>query len=138
MTQPNAPERDTAIHGATLQSLLSLGSPHMARQLLAQLTADFHRIGRALQSDDTSAVDRAAHELKGLSATVGANRLAGLAQVFDAAAANLGARARNEYRDQMTAEIDCVLRDLARYGTVSGPESGPESGPVSGPESGRA
>jgi HPt (histidine-containing phosphotransfer) domain-containing protein len=100
-----------AIHWDTLNTLLSLGSAQLGQSLLAQLIEDFDRIGRALQSDDTSVVDRAAHELKGLSATVGAHRLADLALVFDAAATQ-GRSARQDFCTQMRAEIEAVLACL--------------------------
>lgn len=84
----------------------------MGHSLLSQLIADFERIRVQLLSDDSFSVDRAAHELKGLSATMGAHKLADLAQVFDAAASTMGQRARLQYRDQIAAELDAVLSCL--------------------------
>jgi len=101
-----------AIDKAVLERLFAMGDSSLRRALCAQLRADFQRLHQAVLGPDGAAVGRAAHELKGLAATVGAGRLTDLAQALDARAENLGAAARAAIVTPVLHEIEAVLACL--------------------------
>jgi len=111
-TDPLSP----AIDREVLESLFAMGGDSLRVALSAQLLADFDRLKTTLAAEDPAAVARAAHELKGLAATVGAQRLADMARSVDAVADGLAPDALLVVVSPLRAEIDAVLallRDLA-------------------------
>lgn len=77
MNQKSLPDDDSVgLDRATMEHMLALGGPALRPALIAQLIADLDRLRAALTSDAPAALKRAAHELKGLAATIGAGGLA--------------------------------------------------------------
>lgn len=102
-------EVPAAIDTEVLDSLFSMGGDALRGALSAQLVTDFRRLKATLAGEDMTAVARAAHELKGLSATVGANRLADMARSIDAVAEGLPHAALRVVVVPLATEIDAVL-----------------------------
>ena len=102
----------SAIDMAVLERLFAMGDSSLRRALCLQLKADFRRLNEAVLVTDGLAVGRAAHELKGLAATVGAERLADLARTLDARAESLGVAARAAIVTPVLHEIAAVLACL--------------------------
>ena len=115
-TQDKTPSLDLAV----LESLFAMGDGSLRIALGSQLQADFERLHEALGVEDGYLVGRAAHELKGLAATVGAERLAGLARAIDPIAAGMAPAALAVVIKPLRAEIDAVLAVLR---DVTGPVS---------------
>ena len=107
--------KDTApgIDGTVLTSLFAMGDDDLRVALSAQLLADFQRIRDALDSEDGYRVGRAAHELKGLAATVGANKLADMARSVDAVAEGMAAPALAVVIVPLQREIDVVQAHIS-------------------------
>lgn len=103
-----------AVDPDVLESLLSLGDDALRAALGEQLTADFTRLRAALQGGEPAVVGRATHELKGLAATVGANRLAEMAASVDAVAPGFAPSTLAVLVMPLVAEIDAVLAILGR------------------------
>jgi HPt (histidine-containing phosphotransfer) domain-containing protein len=97
-----------------LTAFLDLGGSEMRQALLAQVQSDLTRCGAALeeltQRGDMAGLCRAAHEIKGIAATIGATTLNDLAGQSEAACAHgdatLFARLQPELSDhtRITAE----------------------------------
>jgi len=68
---------------ATFERMLSVVGPALRPALVAQVLADLERLRAALCSGAPVAMRHAAHELKGIAATIGADSLAGLAAGLD-------------------------------------------------------
>jgi HPt (histidine-containing phosphotransfer) domain-containing protein len=109
--QPATPPAP-AIDPAALSRLFSLGDAALRVALCAQLRDDFTRLHAAVGSDSLSATTRAAHETKGLAATVGAYRLADIAAIVDTRAPLMGQAARSLIIVQLRNEILQVLHEL--------------------------
>lgn len=101
-----------AIDPAALERLLDLGDAKLGHALCLQLMSDFQRLDNSLKGDDAKSVARAAHELKGLAATVGATRLADMAASFEKTAEALPASARDAIVGPIHAELSRVLDQL--------------------------
>lgn len=101
-----------AIDPAALSRLFSLGDATLRVALCAQLRDDFTRLHAAVGGDSITATTRAAHETKGLAATVGAYRLADIATIVDTKAPLMGEAARGLIIVQLRSEISQVLREL--------------------------
>ena len=97
---------------ATLTALLNMGGPDLRADLCAQLIADFTRLRDAMGTDDSAAVARAAHEVRGLALTVGAANLASLATGLDGAAQRLPRSSLGRQVGNLETEIDAVLSVL--------------------------
>jgi FOG: HPt domain len=97
---------------AVLESLFAMGDDALRVALGDQLVADFRRLRTALRSDVAYEVGRAVHELKGLSATIGATRLADMARSIDAVAQGLPPAALAAVIAPLQAELDAVLDNL--------------------------
>ncbi len=67
---------------STYERMLSVGGEAFRPALVAQLLVDLARLRGQIDADDQAMLARAAHELKGLAATIGAESLADLAQNF--------------------------------------------------------
>lgn len=103
-----------AIEPAALDRLFRLGDATLRVALCAQLRDDFTRLRAAVGQPCTVTAARAAHEVKGLAATVGAFRLAEIAAVVDIRAEAMGDEARALVVAQLRTELDSVLAELAR------------------------
>lgn len=79
-TPPMPPDGRSVIDENILSGLFRLGDTAMQRVLLTHLVADFARLGESLMRASPASLGEVAHELKGLSATVGAVRLAEMAE----------------------------------------------------------
>jgi HPt (histidine-containing phosphotransfer) domain-containing protein len=113
MTQHALPQTpSTGVDRTTLRHILSMGGDALRTVLIAQLRADLLRLRSALEQDDPAALHRAAHELKGLSATVGARDLADLAARFDLLANGLSSKARGAMALGLRVQIDGVIEVL--------------------------
>ncbi|MFN4098805.1 MAG: Hpt domain-containing protein [Pararhodobacter sp.] len=110
MSTPDS--RLPAIDREVLESLFAMGDETLRVALSAQLLADFDRLKSTLATEEPSAVARTAHELKGLAATVGAQRLADMARSVDAVAEGMAADALLVVVPPLRAEIDAVLAHL--------------------------
>ena len=66
-----------------LERMLGIGGDDLRPALIAQLLQDFLRLRTALGAPEPQDARRAAHELKGLAATIGARLLAEEAARFD-------------------------------------------------------
>ncbi len=106
--------RASAIEPDTLERLFALGDGSLRLALCAQLHADFSRLHAAVEVVDGARAGRAAHELKGLAATVGALRLADMARDLDTAAQELAAELRAGMVAPLQREIGAVLRILSQ------------------------
>lgn len=118
--QMGTPTNTPALDMAVLESLFALGDSALRKELSAQLRTDFERLHAALATDDGYRIGRAAHELKGLAATVGAARLAQLAQAVDPIAEGLASAALAVVAKPLRTEIELVLEQLRR---AAGPSS---------------
>lgn len=107
--ESSAPAMDVAV----VETLLNLGGPALRTALSAQLQVDFARLRAAIGAEAGPDVARAAHELKGLAATVGANRLTEMSHSLDRFAADLSLDARSVMVSTLKREIDDVLQILA-------------------------
>lgn len=114
MKRPGA-SRDTAIDAAVLDQILNIGDIGLRDALLDQLLADFNRIADALSGGQGDRIGAAAHELKGLAATIGAHRLAQLARRLDALADCAVASDLAEFQAPVQGEIRVVLDSLAMH-----------------------
>lgn len=101
-----------AIDPVALTRLFALGDAALRVALCAQLRDDFSRLHAAVGAGDPAAVSRAAHELKGLSATVGAYRLAEIAAIVDARVQTIGDTACALVIAQLRHEAEAVLTQL--------------------------
>ncbi|WP_417628284.1 Hpt domain-containing protein [Pararhodobacter aggregans] len=102
-----------ALDRAVLEALFAMGDETLRAALGAQLEADFARLRAVFDDGTPHEVGRAAHELKGLAATVGAARLAEMARSVDAVAEGLSAVALAAVTAPLKAEISAVLVSLA-------------------------
>lgn len=112
MAMPDASR--PAIDLDVLESLFAMGDDALRAALSAQLWADFTRLRQALQAGGALEVGRAAHELKGLAATVGAQRLADMAQSVDAVAEGMPPAMLAALVAPLVKETDAVLDFLAQ------------------------
>lgn len=94
------------------QRMLSLGGDALRAALIVQLLEDFTRLARALDTPDTEALERAAHELKGLAATIGARALADHAARLDAMAASASPAVRGAMTLGLRRQIDRMCAEL--------------------------
>lgn len=101
------------IDPAVLDRILGIGDARLREALLDQLLADFRRLAEAL-SGAGAGLGAAAHEVKGLAATIGAHRLAHLAKRLDAAESALPDKL-GEISAQVRGEIGVVLDALRRH-----------------------
>ena len=101
-----------ALDHATLSRLFDLGDASLRVALCAQLRDDFTRLHAAVGADCPIAITRAAHEMKGLAATVGAFRLADIATIVDTRAKAMGETARTLVVAQLRDEVSAVLAQL--------------------------
>lgn len=105
-----------------LEQVLSFGDATTRKSLLAQLLEDFQRLGTALHANDQQRLAAVAHELKGLSATIGAYRLSGMAEALNNGAERFGENDRALLLRPLLTELDLVqktIRSLAE--TVPAP-----------------
>ena len=97
-----------------LSRVLDLGDDGLRSELCAQLIDDFRRIRALINQDDVHVTARAAHEMKGLAATVGGERLAQMANTVSTSGAELPPAALTVIVASLTAEIDGALVVLRR------------------------
>lgn len=106
-----------AIDRSVLDHLFDLGDADLRQALCKQLDTDFLRLYDTIGDSNGPDVAKAAHELKGLAATVGATRLADMARNLDSVAATLSPEGRAAMVAPIHAEINLVLsrlHDVAR------------------------
>jgi hypothetical protein len=106
---------DTVIDMAVFEQILNVGDAGLREALIEQLLTDFRRISKALTEGGWDEVGAAAHELKGLAATIGAHRLAELAKRLNSVADCAIASEPGEFRAPVEGEIRIVLDNLARH-----------------------
>lgn len=92
--------------------MLSLGGDTLRTALIAQLLEDFGRIARSLQAEAAEDQARAAHELKGLAATIGAGALADHAARFDSMVAESTPAVRTAMALGLGRQIDRLCATL--------------------------
>lgn len=117
------PPQDAAdgVDLAMLRRMLSLGGDDLRSLLIAQLMADLSRLRLALKAEDPQALHRAAHELKGLCATIGAGALADLAARFDSLAEGLSPAARGAMALGLRLQIDRLIALLQAETAMAAP-----------------
>jgi len=98
-----------------LFGLFSIGDDSMRRDLCAQLMVDFRRLAGGLESAEPVIITSVAHELKGLSATIGAQRLADMAQTLHHAAESVSPSALAVLTYPVRREITEVLDILGSF-----------------------
>lgn len=108
----NPPNATVAIDRSVLDHLFDLGDKDLRNALSKQLDSDFRRLYAAIGDGNGANVAKAAHELKGLAATVGAARLADMARSLDAVAAAMTPEGRAAMVAPIHTEIDLVLSRL--------------------------
>lgn len=114
MTSPDG-DPDTAIDAVVLDQILNIGDAGLRHALVDQLLADFQRIAGALNDGTEAEIGAAAHELKGLAATIGAHRLAQLARRLNTVADCAVATELEQFRTPVQGEIRVVLEHLAAH-----------------------
>lgn len=97
-----------------MERMLSLGGEAMRPVLVSQLLEDLGRLAGALQSDAIERAGRAAHELKGLAATIGAVGLADQAQRFDALLPEATPAVRQAMALGLRRQIEVLCAALSR------------------------
>lgn len=107
----NAPDEPFVNH-TVLSGLFEFGDDGMRQDLCAQLLADFTRLAEGLNGAEPVIVASVAHELKGLSATIGAQRLADMAQTLHRAAESVSPSALAVLTYPVRTEIAEVLSIL--------------------------
>ncbi|MCB1407330.1 MAG: Hpt domain-containing protein [Rhodobacteraceae bacterium] len=110
----------SSVDARALDKLLDIGGADLRAALCVQLTEDFSRLSAALDDDCTQTVANASHELKGLAATVGAERLTDMVSTFDGGVQTLPREARKVMVGAVQREIGAVLDLLA--GARQGPK----------------
>ncbi len=98
-----------------LTELLGVGGAEMRRELCEQLTNDFRRIARMMDTDERHDLAAASHELKGLAATIGASRLAENAQTLNSIAGSADGVVLTIMSKQIRQEIGQVLDALRQH-----------------------
>lgn len=95
-----------------LERMLSLGGSDLRPVLVAQLLADLGRLRAAISTDDPLALGRAAHEIKGLAATIGAHAVAAQAARLDELATSATAQVRAVLAQALQREVDILAAAL--------------------------
>lgn len=101
---------DGAIDREVLNRLLTVGDAALSKRLHDQIIADLKRLKDTLEPG-SSACAIAAHEVKGLAATIGASRLAGMAETLQGCIENGKPDAALQAR--VNTEISAVLELLS-------------------------
>lgn len=109
------PEIEPVVDLSVLGRLVDLGDLAMRRALCEQLVRDFRRIEEGLAVNQPAQVAAAAHELKGLAGTIGALRLADMAQSLHRTAGTISARALGAVALPVRSEISRVLIILTDF-----------------------
>lgn len=107
-------ESKAALDAQALDTLLDIGGAELRVALGTQLTADFSRLREAINVEETDRLARAAHELKGLAATVGATRLSDMAHSLNMTADTLPKQAQAILVAAVQKEIDRVLAAVSK------------------------
>jgi HPt (histidine-containing phosphotransfer) domain-containing protein len=95
-----------------LERILDLGGDALRVALCEQLIADFLRLRDAIADDDRVRLARAAHELKGLAATIGAGTVSDMARNLDTTAQGLPAAASAGMIAPLQAQVDDIVSTL--------------------------
>lgn len=103
---------EPSIDQSVLSSILDFGDDSMRRALCDQLESDFRRMAHGLENAEPVVVAKIAHELKGLASTIGAQRLADLAQTLNKAAESVSPSALAVLTFPVRQEIGGVLAVL--------------------------
>lgn len=113
MTEPRPPQAQSdGLDRATLERMLSLGGSDLRPVLVAQLLADLSRLRAAIGTDDPLALARAAHEIKGLAATIGAHAVADQAARLDELATSATSQVRGVLSRALQQEVDRLAEVL--------------------------
>lgn len=110
-----------AVDSRVFSSLLKMAGEDVQDDLLEQLRSDLRRLDAALTATDPDEICRATHEAKGLAATIGADRLAQLAQNLNALAPRLGVGGLSAMAASVQVEIGAVLAILDSPAGQNGP-----------------
>jgi len=100
---------EQSIDQSILTGIFEIGDETMRLALCEQLLSDFRRMANGLEGAEPVIVAKIAHELKGLAATIGAQRLADLAQTLNKAAESVSPSALAVLTFPVRQEIEGVL-----------------------------
>lgn len=120
ITSLSSTEESLGLDRAVLERMLGVGGEALRPALIEQLLKDFMRLRTALAASDPQDARRAAHELKGLAATIGARLLADQAARFDLLVPETTAAVRAAMVLGLARQIDGLCAIL---GDRSGPSS---------------
>lgn len=95
-----------------LTTIFAIGDEAMGRALCDQLMSDFRRMAHGLDDAEPVMVAKISHELKGLASTIGAQRLADIAQTLNRAAESVSPSALAVLTFPVRKEIEGVLLTL--------------------------
>lgn len=99
----------------TFEQSISFAGEEFRQRLVAQLIADLDRLRAALEVEDVAVQRSAAHELKGLGGTIGAERLAELAMLHEISIDTglLDGRLQNrELQDEARNQLGALLAQI--------------------------
>ncbi|MCC5969410.1 MAG: Hpt domain-containing protein [Pararhodobacter sp.] len=97
------------IDESVLSGIFEFGDEEMRIELCNQLLDDYRRMAAALDGGEPVIVAKVAHELKGLSSTIGAQRLADLAETLHTTAERVSPSALSVLTLPVRQEVDAVL-----------------------------
>ena len=112
---PRAQDFDQSV----LSGLLEIGDTAMRQALCAQLLSDFGRMAEGLVEAEPAVVSRVAHELKGLAATIGARRLADMAQTLNRSAERIAPATLKVLITPVQAELAGIMAVLKASAAAS-------------------
>ena len=118
LLEKNVAPTEQNIDHSILTGIFEIGDEMMQRALCDQLLADFRRMENGLEGAEPVVVAKIAHELKGLAATIGAQRLADLAQTLNKAAESVSPSALAVLTFPVRQEIEGVLSVLDTCATA--------------------
>ena len=102
---------DAALDNEVLDRILAVGDAETAQRLHRQILADLERLQAALGPSGRPSIV-AAHEVKGLAATIGAHRLARLAEALQQCLE--AGRSDQDLQHRVLDDIAAVLSVLAQ------------------------
>lgn len=110
--QTDDPDGEPVVDRRVLSALLNMAGDEVRAALLSQLQLDLLRLDMAFTACDAETICRAAHEAKGLASTIGAGRLARLAQSLNALGPRLGEGGVAAMAAPVRHEVAAVLAEL--------------------------
>ncbi len=119
---PHGPDFDQCM----FERVLNTCEPALRPQLLRQIIVDLEQIAARLGGTSLERQVKAAHELKGLAATIGANLLAKEAARFCALAPESAASVRSALALGLSREITSLSKRLQGHLEPFGPTQAPK------------